>query len=72
MSSSKPDFDVLFVLFSIWWIDFCLFGPHEVLENISRKLLRLIQIDAHITVEFLSELITVINSEYPFEEVNVD
>ena len=72
MSSSKPDFNVLFVLFGIWWVDFCLFGPHEVLEKISGKFFRLIQIDVHITVEFLSELITVIDSEYPFEEVDVD
>lgn len=63
MSSSKFNLNILFVLFSIWWIYFCIFSSCELLEIISRSRFRLIKCYSHIVIKLTGKRITVINSE---------
>ena len=65
MSSSKPNFDVLFIFFGIRRINFSFFGSHELFKVISWSRLWGGKRESHIVVKFFGKIIGVINSENP-------
>lgn len=72
MPSSQLDLDVLFVFLGVRRVDFGVFGPNEGLEKITRKGFGFVERALHVLVEFFGEGITVIDSEDPFEDIQVD
>ena len=72
VSSSQFDLNVLFVFLCVRRVDFGVFGSHEGLEKITWKGFRFIERTFHVLVEFLGEGVTVIYSEDPFEDIQVD
>lgn len=72
MSSSEPDFDILFVLFSIGRVDFDIFGFDKLVKKVWRFGCGIVQGDFHVVVELSSEGITIVNVEDSFKEVDID
>ena len=72
MTTSEFDFNILFVFFGIGRVDLCVFSSYKCLEEIVRESFRFIQGAFHIVIEFFSEGITVIDSEYSFKDIQID
>lgn len=71
MTTSQLHFNVLLILFGIRRIDLGIFGLHELIEIVTRPWLRARKRSAHILIEFSSESITVVDSEYSVKETNI-
>ena len=72
VSSSQFDLNVLFVFLCIRRVDFGILGSNEGIEKITRKGFRFVERAFHVLVEFFGEGITIIDSEDPFEDIQVD
>jgi len=71
MSSTEFNFIVLIVLFCVRWLDLDVFEFLLSIEAVSRDLLRRIESSTHVHEEFLSERITVYDSEDSLIEIDV-
>lgn len=71
MATAQSDFDVLLVLFGVWGVDFGIFGPRELVEQVRWLWLRFIQRGLHVAVELLREWVAVVNMEYSVVEIDV-
>ena len=71
MSSTEFNFIVLIVLFRVRWLDLDVFEFLLSIEAVCRDLLRGVQSSAHVDKEFLSERITVYDSEDSLIEIDV-
>lgn len=71
MAATQSNFNILFILFGIRWIDFCIFGSDKFIKIISWGRFWLFQFDSHISIELLCKIITIVYSENSFEDFEI-
>lgn len=71
MTATQSNFDILFILFSVRWIDFCIFSSDKFIKIISWGRLWLFQLDTHISIELLGKIITIVDSKNSFEDFEI-